>query len=51
MADPVLTGGCNCGAVRFELSEPPASAGYCHGVASAAAAPRRRSTPSSSRRR
>jgi hypothetical protein len=24
------TGGCLCGAVRFELSEPPRSAGYCH---------------------
>ena len=26
----VLTGGCLCGGVRFEVSEPPASAGYCH---------------------
>jgi hypothetical protein len=25
-----ITGGCLCGAVRFELSEPPALAGYCH---------------------
>jgi hypothetical protein len=25
-----LTGGCGCGAVRFELSEPLASASYCH---------------------
>jgi len=25
-----ITGGCLCGAVRFELSEPPARAGYCH---------------------
>jgi hypothetical protein len=23
-------GGCLCGGVRFELSEPPRSAGYCH---------------------
>lgn len=30
MADPVLTGGCLCGGIRFELSEPPVSAGYCH---------------------
>jgi hypothetical protein len=27
---PVLTGGCNCGAVRFELTEPLVDAGYCH---------------------
>jgi hypothetical protein len=25
-----LTGGCNCGAVRYELSEPLVSASYCH---------------------
>lgn len=25
-----LTGGCNCGAVRFEITEPPLRAGYCH---------------------
>lgn len=25
-----LTGGCNCGAVRFEVSAPLASASYCH---------------------
>ncbi len=26
----VLSGGCNCGAVRFEISEPLLSARYCH---------------------
>jgi hypothetical protein len=25
-----LTGGCNCGAVRFEVTEPPVGASYCH---------------------
>jgi hypothetical protein len=25
-----LTGGCNCGAVRFEVRAPFESAGYCH---------------------
>jgi len=27
---PSLTGGCGCGAVRWELTEPPTGAGYCH---------------------
>jgi hypothetical protein len=26
----LLTGGCGCGAVRFELIAPPVSASYCH---------------------
>ena len=26
----MITGGCGCGAVRFEVSEPFLSAGYCH---------------------
>jgi hypothetical protein len=25
-----MTGGCGCGAVRWELTEPPVSARYCH---------------------
>ncbi len=25
-----LTGGCNCGLVRYEISELPLAAGYCH---------------------
>jgi hypothetical protein len=28
--DLPLTGGCGCGAVRFELSAPPTTASYCH---------------------
>ena len=32
MAEPALplTGGCGCGAVRYEVSEPFVSASYCH---------------------
>ncbi len=30
MTEPSVTGRCLCGAVRFDLSEPPQSAGYCH---------------------
>ncbi len=25
-----LTGGCGCGAIRFEVTEPLVGAGYCH---------------------
>jgi hypothetical protein len=28
--DPPLTGGCNCGAVRYEVYGPLRSAAYCH---------------------
>jgi hypothetical protein len=28
--DAVLTGGCGCGAVRFEVTAPFVSASYCH---------------------
>jgi hypothetical protein len=30
MGDPFLTGGCLCGEVRFELTEPITDVGYCH---------------------
>ncbi len=30
MPDLPLTGGCLCGGVRFEVTEPPVSASYCH---------------------
>ncbi len=31
MSEPSTSGGCLCGRVRFELSEPvPDNAGYCH---------------------
>jgi hypothetical protein len=30
MTEPSLTGRCLCGRVRFELTEPAVSAGYCH---------------------
>jgi hypothetical protein len=30
MADPVLTGRCGCGAVRFEIDAPLVAARYCH---------------------
>src|SRR5919112_1648854 len=30
MSELPLTGGCLCGGVRFEVSEPLVSASYCH---------------------
>ena len=30
MSELPLTGGCLCGAVRFEVTEQPVSSGYCH---------------------
>ena len=30
MAELPLTGGCNCGAVRYEVTEPLVIASYCH---------------------
>src|SRR3954447_7313240 len=30
MTDYPLTGGCNCGAVRFEVTAPLVKASYCH---------------------
>jgi hypothetical protein len=30
MAEPTLTGGCNCGTVRFEVTAPLVVAHYCH---------------------
>ena len=30
MSDASLTGGCNCGAVRFEVTAPLVGASYCH---------------------
>src|ERR1700761_3213060 len=30
MSSPVLRGSCGCGTIRFELSEPPLGAAYCH---------------------
>ncbi len=30
VAERSHTGGCLCGGVRFELTEPPQGAGYCH---------------------
>jgi len=44
-AKPVLTGGCQCGAIRFALSAPPAKISICH-CRMCQKAPARRSHPS-----
>lgn len=49
-----ITGGCNCGAVRFEVTEPLVGASYCHCTrcqrrSGAAAAPNVRPAPGSFR--
>jgi hypothetical protein len=49
-----LTGRCNCGAVRFEVTEPLLGASYCHCTrcqhrTGAAASPNARTTPGSFR--
>ncbi len=30
MSNGVIRGGCLCGGISFELTEPPKTAGYCH---------------------
>jgi hypothetical protein len=54
MAELPLTGGCLCGAVRYEVSEPLVSASYCHCTrcqrrSGAAASPSARLAPGSLR--
>jgi hypothetical protein len=54
LAEFLLTGGCLCGGVRFEVSEPLLSAGYCHCTrcqrrTGAAASPQARVAPGSFR--
>jgi hypothetical protein len=54
MTDLPLTGGCNCGAVRFEVTEPLVAASYCHCKccqrrSGAAASPNAHPTPGSFR--
>jgi hypothetical protein len=54
MADLPLTGGCACGAVRYEISAPLVSASYCHCTrcqrrTGAAASPQARVQPGSLR--
>ena len=54
MAELPLTGSCLCGQVRFEVTEPPVSASYCHCTrcqkrTGAAASPQARIVPGSLR--
>ncbi len=54
MSELPLTGGCLCGGVRYEISEPLLSAGYCHCTrcqrrTGAAASPQARVAPGSFR--
>jgi hypothetical protein len=54
MPDEPLSGGCNCGGVRFELTAPPLHASYCHCTrcqrrSGAAASPQARVEPGSVR--
>jgi hypothetical protein len=54
MPELPLTGGCICGAVRFEVTEPLVAAGYCHctrcqGRTGTAASPQARIVPGSLR--
>jgi hypothetical protein len=54
VAELPLTGGCLCGGVRFEISAPLISAGYCHCTrcqrrTGAAASPQARVAPGSLR--
>jgi len=54
MAELPLMGSCLCGQVRFEVTEPPVSASYCHCTrcqkrTGAAASPQARIVPGSLR--
>ncbi|MDX6647560.1 MAG: hypothetical protein QOK29_5234 [Rhodospirillaceae bacterium] len=54
MGDLPLAGGCNCGAVRFEVTAPLVGASYCHcrrcqRRSGAAASPNARAAPGSFR--
>jgi hypothetical protein len=54
MGSSLLTGGCLCGGVRYEIDAPPIGAGYCHCTrcqrrTGAAASPQARVQPGSFR--